>query len=537
MFDGIQRRIVSMWFPRLASDRALRACPVAGAVERPFALTLKQQNAERIHCLNTAAEAAGLYRGMPFADARAFCPDLQSRPADPRGDARMLAALARWAGRYCPWVGLEGEDGLVLDITGAAHLMGGEAALVADLGARLERAGFAVQVGLADTRGAAWALAHTGGGSAAPGDQARALARLPVAALRLEEAQATALQRLGLRRIGELEAAARGPLARRFGPGLMARLDQAMGRQGEAVAPLPEPPHYGVRLSLPEPIGRVDDVMAGAARLLDALCIKLAAREAGARRLCLTLRRVDRGSQQVELRLAAPLRDAARILPLFQRGVEEVDAGFGIDQLRLEATQVEPLAARQLSTRSGGAQAAGQGGGQSGERLDDLITRIGTRIGLENIQRFLPADSHIPERAFLIAPAAWSGEGGGWAPLHPRPLRLFPPEAVVVQAAGPDMAPDAGQGAGPNAGRQGSGRQGSGRRGGQPPARFQWRRLALSTARATGPERIAPEWWLDDEAWARGLRDYWRVETHQGRRLWLFHTPQAPGWFVQGEFA
>lgn len=494
MFDGIQRRVVSMWFPRLASDRALRAYPVAG----PFALTLKQQNAERVHCLNAAAEALGLHRGMPFADARAFCPDLQSRPADPRGDARMLATLARWAGRYCPWVGLEGEDGLVLDITGAAHLMGGEAALMADLGAQLERAGFAAWLGLADTRGAAWALAHSGGGIAAPGDQGRALAGLPVAALRLGADTVTALQRLGLRWIGDLEAAARGPLARRFGAGVMVRLDQAMGRQGEPVAPLPEPPHYGVRLSLPDPIGRVEDVMAGTARLLEALCARLLARETGARRLCLTLRRVDRGSQQVELRLAAPLRDPARILPLFRRGVEAADAGFGIDQLRLEATQVEPLPARQLSTRAGGPQ--------DGGRLDDLITRIGTRIGLENIQRFLPADSHIPERAFLIAPAAWSRPEGVWAPPRPRPLRLFPPEPLLGQGA-------------------------------EPPARFRWRRLSLSTARATGPERIAPEWWFEDEAWARGLRDYWRVETHQGRRLWLFHTPQVPGWFVQGEFA
>ncbi|KDB05588.1 nucleotidyltransferase [Defluviimonas sp. 20V17] len=498
MFDGIQKRIVSMWFPRLASDRALRAHPVAG----PFALTLRERNAERIHCLNAEAEAAGLHRGMPFADARAFCPELQSRPADPRGDARMLATLARWAGRYCPWVGLEGQDGLVLDITGAAHLMGGEAALMTDLGARMERAGFAVGLGLADTRGAAWALAHAGGGIAAPGDPGPALGGLPVAALRLDPDTVTALQRLGLRRIGELEAAARGPLARRFGAGVMARLDQAMGRQGESVTPLPAPPHYGIRLSLPEPIGRVEDVMAGTARLLEALCAKLAAREAGARRLCLTLRRVDRGSQQVELRLAAPLRDAARILPLFRRGVEAADAGFGIDQLRLEATQVEPLPARQLATRAGGRQ--------DGGRLDDLITRIGTRIGLENIHRFLPADSHIPERGFLIAPAAWSRPQGAWAPPRPRPLRLFAPEPIAGQGGG------------------------QGRR---PPTRFQWRRLSLSTARATGPERIAPEWWLDDEAWARGLRDYWRVETHQGRRLWLFHTPQVPGWFVQGEFA
>jgi protein ImuB len=173
-----------------------------------------------------------------------------------------------------------------------------------------------------------------------------------------------------------------------------------------------------------------------------------------------------------------------------------VEAGFGIDQLRLVARVVEPLPARQSVAL----------GPQRGDRLEDLISRLGTRIGLENIQRFLPADSHIPERGFLIAPAAYSDPEGPWVTLRPRPLRLFAPEPIA--------------GHGP-----------------QPPRQFRWRGMTLTTARATGPERIAPEWWLEDDNWRNGLRDYWRVETRQGRRLWLFHTPQAPGWYVQGEFA
>ncbi|MEZ5714232.1 MAG: DNA polymerase Y family protein [Paracoccaceae bacterium] len=492
MFDGMQRRVVSMWFPRLASDRVLRTRPS----DAPFALTLKQANAERLYCLNIAAERQGLHRGMPFADARAFCPDLQSCPADPAGDERFLHVLRRWATRYCPWVGLEGRDGLVLDITGAAHLFGGEAMMLADMRQRLSRAGFGPRIGLGDTRGAAWALARFGEGQAEAGRPLATLAPLPVAALRLDEATVTALQRLGLRKIGELDAAARAPLARRFGPAPLLRLDQALGRQPEQIAPLAEPPHYGVRMSLPEPIGLFDDVMAATARLLDRLCAKLKARETGARVLCLTLRRVDQGAQTVELRLASPLRDAARILPLFERGVGAADAGYGIDQVRLEATQVEPLPVRQLSHVSPG----------RADTLGDLISRIGTRIGLENIQRFLPADSHIPERGFIIAAAAYSEPGGAWVSPRPRPVLLFPPEPI----AGTDA---------------------------RPPQRFRWRRMSLATARATGPERIAPEWWLPDDNWRSGVRDYWHVETRQGRRLWLFYTPQNPGWFVQGEFA
>ena len=143
MFDGLQRRVVSIWFPRLASDRVLRLRPIAG----PFVLTLREANAERLHCLNQAAERQGLHRGMSFADARAFCPDLQSRPADLQAEARFLHVLRRWATRYCPWVGLEGDDGLVLDITGSAHLFGGESQMLADMRQSLGRAGVAAHGG------------------------------------------------------------------------------------------------------------------------------------------------------------------------------------------------------------------------------------------------------------------------------------------------------------------------------------------------------------------------------------------------------
>lgn len=491
MFDGIQRRVVSLWFPRLSSDRVLRCYPVAG----PFALTLKQQNANRIYCLNTAATEQGLHQGMPYADARAFCPDLQSRVAEPEQDQEFLRLLCRWATRYCPWVGLEEKNGLVMDITGSAHLFGGEDMMLADIHNRLTRSRISVQIGLADTRGAAWALAHYGEGIAQSGKTLASLRALPVAALRIDEKMSLTLQRLGMRNIGDLAQAARAPLNRRFGPTLLRRLDQALGAQPEEISPHTPPPHYSARMTLPEPIGLISDVMAGTERLLGQLCAKLKSQEMGARKLCLTLRRVDQGHQQVDLRLARPLRAPPRILPLFERGLAEVDAGFGIDMLRLEATQVENLPVQQISHVSD----------RGKDKLHDLISRLGTRIGLENIQRFLPADSHIPERSFILAPAAYSEPSNGWSTLQPRPICLFPPEPIAGS-------------------------------GSQPPSRFRWRRMALTTGRATGPERIVPEWWLEDENWRSGLRDYWRVETTQGRRLWLFYTPQNPGWFVQGEF-
>jgi protein ImuB len=470
----------------------LRARPVDG----PFALILHQQNTDRIYSLNQQAQDHGLCRGMGYSDARAFCRDLQSRPADLNADARFLQALLRWAKRYCPWVGAEGIDGLVMDISGSAHLFGGEAAMLDDMRLRLGRAGMQVRIGVADTRGAAWALAHYCEGIAPAGETPARISPLPVAALRLPDKTCVALQRVGLRHISDLIALPRGAITRRFGADVLLRLDQALGAQPEEISPVPDAPHYGVRLTLPDPIGLTADVMAGTERLLVPLCARMKAQQIGARVLQLTLRRVDQASQQVELRLARALHDPDRILPLFERGIAGIDAGYGIDRIRLEATRVEPLLPRQITRTEPAAH----------NDLDDLLTRIGNRIGLENVQRFLPADSHIPERGYIIAPAAYSEPAGPWVALRPRPLRLFPPEPVA--------------GHGPH-----------------PPARFRWRRMLFSTGRVTGPERIAPEWWLADENWRAGTRDYWQVETRQGLRLWLFYTPQNPNWFVQGEFA
>ena len=418
-----------------------------------------------------------------------------------------LATLRRWTGRYAPMVGTDGFDGLMADISGVPHLFGGEEELREDLQARMERAGLAAVSAIAGTRGAAHALARHGGGIVADGRLAIGIGHLPDTALRVDFETAEALARMGLSRIADLIPLPRAPLARRFGQGLVLRLDQALGAQAEPVAAEPDAPHFGVRMTLPEPIGLQSDVMAGLAHLLDRLCAKLALHRMGARRVRLELRRVDRGAAVVEIGLARPMRDPIRIAALFAKGVDEIDSGFGIDGLRLSAPLTEALAPEQI------------GSGPTirhEDALADLLSSIGNRIGFERVQRLLPATSLIPERSFLLAPAAYSAAQA--APPRAgsaRPITLFPPEPVTAAS-------------------------------GSPPANFRWRRMRFTTLRATGPERITPEWWFDDPAWRSGLRDYWRIETQEGPRLWLFVTPQTQGWpgpggdqswHVQGEFA
>lgn len=493
-----------MWFPKLASERILRA----RSINAPFALIHTHKNAQQIYCLNNEAEQKGLDKSMSLSDARALCPDLLTSLANPQADAHFLIALTRWAKRYCPWVGCE-EDGLVLDVSGSTHLFDvhggdGEQHMLTDIHGRLSRARLSVHIGLADTRGAAWALARfaKSKNEIAPRDKTLAhIGPLPVAALRVEPAILTGLQRLGLRTIHDVVARPRATLSRRFGPALLMRIDQAMGNQAEPVSPNSEPLRFAARLTLPEPIGLLDDLSAVLVRLLERVCDKLGKHEKGARKLLLTIRRLDQASSQIEIGLARPMSDVVRIASLFERSLNEIDAGFGIDQVHLVVTEVEDLVLSQIS------RIYKQDKTDKNDALNDLITRLGNRVGFDNITRVLPAESHIPERSFITVPASYSqGVRQGWNSSSARPLVIFPPEMINAN-------------------------------GRQPPANFRWRAMYFTMATAIGPERIAPEWWLDDPNWRSGLRDYWRVQTRQGRRLWLFFTPQHPCWFVQGEFA
>jgi protein ImuB len=386
------------------------------------------------------------------------------------------------------------------DISGVPHLFGGEEALRADVLAGLCRAGLTAQCAIAGTRGAAYALARfAAGGIAAEGELAARLGPLPIAALRVDHDTVAALGRLGLGRIADLIPMPRAPLARRFGQGLILRLDQALGQRAEPVAAPPDEPHFAVRLTLPEPIGKQQDVMAGLARLLARLCPTLARHGMGARRLRLELRRVDGQSARLDIGLARPMREPLRIAALFAKGVDDVDAGFGIDALRLSATLVEPMPPEQIG---GEHPPAGDA-----NALADLISSLGNRIGFDRVLRLEPTQSLIPERSFQMVSAA------NMAPAAPPVPRRGPPRPAILFA--PEWLSEVS---------------------GNPPTRFRWRRMSLTTQRAIGPERIAPEWWLDDPAWRTGLRDYWRIETQQGPRLWLFYTPQNPRWCVQGEF-
>ncbi|MFP7569731.1 Y-family DNA polymerase [Marivita sp. S2033] len=552
------RRILSIWFPRLAAERHIRRDPNLGEV--PFAVVKDVGQAQVLASLSVAAQAIGLYEGQPLRDAHAMSADLLTRLSNPHAEAAFLGVLHRWAGKFSPWVAQEKPDALVIDLTGCAHLFGGEDGVARQIEDDCTGLGLSVQLGIADTLGGAWALARFGGTQAAghhrsgdaidqearatraragkrrhwerggaapavsvsadqanlriaaPGETYRALAPLPLAALRLEAHSMAQLSRLGLRRVQDLVEQPRAGLVRRFGRGLVARMDQALGSLPEPVSAAPPPDRFATRLSLPDPIGLEDDVMAAIDRMLPRLCESLRAKGQGARTLRLEAYRSDATMQWMTVTLAKPSDDPDHIRPLLRLKIEDLDAGYGIDMMRLETVLHEPI---QLRTRAGHLEAAEDGrarmAGGKRKSLDRLIGRLGTRLGMDAITRLHPADSHIPEKNWVTVAAAWSEPAKAWPPrTRLRPLVMWPPEMVI--------APDA-----PRL-----------------PEGFRWRGRDYKIHSLRGPERIAPEWWLDDPAWRNGLRDYWEVITKDGHRLWLFYAHGASmssGWFCQGAFA
>ena len=462
-----------------------------------------------------AAWALGLHPGLPLAQAQALVPGLAVAGADPEGDAAALGRLAAWClRRYAPLTAPDPPDGLWLDATGCAHLHGGEEAMLADLVDRLARSGVGARAALADTPGAAWALARHAASVTTvipPSGHADALASLPVAALRVSEDTATGLRRLGFDRIGQLAAAPRAPLARRFGPKVLLRLDQTLGRVFEPISPVFPPEVIQHRLAFPEPLLTAEAFTPAIARLVLAVCAELELAGQGARQLALLFERVDGQVQAIRIGTARPSRDARHLGRMLDAHLEAVDPGLGVEAMRLVVTLAEGLPWSQ----AGAALAPPDGAAPAAADVPALVDRLANRLGAARVFRVAPVESDVPERSAKSVPPLAAPAGAGWPPSLPRPARLLdPPQPVRVTALLPD----------------------------HPPAAFTWRRVRRRVRRADGPERIHGEWWLRDGE-ARAVRDYWAVEDEEGRRYWLFRRGDGSdpatgdlGWFLHGLF-
>lgn len=511
--SSMTKRFVCVWLPRFLTDRLTNAAPGRSVPpESLLAVIAPGKGGNRIVAISAVAEAAGIKPGMLLTDATAILPALSALKQDAKAEAAHLRQLAVWCRRYTPWTAPDGADGLRLDVSGAAHLFGGEAALLRDLRRRFRQAGYACRAALAATPAAAWGLARYGRNGLSilrQGEERQRLSPLPVRALRLDEETAAALDKLGLKTIGHLLKLPRSQLRARFGTALGVQLDRALGVEAEPVASLPYEPVYRHRLDFAEPVSTLDAIQVAAKLLTEHVAERLKADGKGARALSLTLYDTQGGSFDVALKLARPSHDAAHILRLFRERLAALEGRFAedraFDAATLHATRIEYMTRVQADLTESASERDASG-------LDRFIDRLQARLGEQAVRRFAFHDSHVPERASGTAPVLQRVSGQAPASAAARPFLLLPrPEEIVALAEVPDY----------------------------PPRRFTWRRVSRRVVKAEGPERIAPEWWRAGERNA-ATRDYYAVEDETGRRYWLFRegefTPGSapPRWFLHG---
>jgi len=504
-------RVVSLFLPTWPTDRVRRKAGAAAPPgEAPLVLVGHDGRRRVVVAADAAAQAAGLRVGMAATKAQVLVPGLLVQDADPAADAEALDRLALWALRqYAPIAAADPPDGIVIDAAGADHLHGGEERMLAAMIERLTASSIAARAAIADTWGAAHALARYVARPiriAPAGGSAGAIAPLPLAALRLAPALAAELRMLGFECIADLMAQPRAPLALRFGPEIGRRLDQALGHVAEPIAPIRPAELIEVRRSFAEPITAAETIARYISKLVVRLCAALEARGLGARRLDLICLRVDNRAQAVRVGTALPIRDVKRLTRLLCDKIETIEPGFGIEILSLAATLAEPFDTKQLASRLVEDRMAD---------VSDLIDVLANRVGEHRLYRASPVMSDVPERSVRRIPAMAPEMGATWPGHWPRPSRLLAtPEPIETVALLPD----------------------------HPPVSFAWRGVRRRVKRADGPERVFGEWWKRD-AELTAVRDYFRVEDDAGERYWIFRSGDgedaATGshrWFLHGVF-
>ena len=523
-----RRRILSLWLPHLPIDRIKRQMGNGNEdVDKTLHVVVaKQSNALQIYALDETAARSGLSIGLPLANARAICPELVVFDADEAADRKTLDDIADWCDRFTPLVALDLPHGLYLDITGCAHLFGGEAALLQTVTGALTKRGFAVSAAIASTSVCARTLTrYVSGKIVACGGEAKAVAALPVAALGAEAAIVSGLRRAGLKTIGDVAARARHEIAARFGADFTAHLEHALGHGDAPISPRKPLPDYIVEKRFPEPVATENVIAANLSALSVMLIAAMDKQGKGARRLEASFFRTDGAVRTIAVDTGRPVTRGEMIDRLFRERLEALndplDPGFGFDLIRLSASRTEIVVQQQRDLDASV---------HDNDALAALIDRIAARIGGKRVVVHLPQDTHIPESAALAMPAqhhlaaavqaSWPDRIESEPPL--RPLRLFErPELIKVPFA---TVPDG------------------------PPHQFTWRRVTHTVARVEGPERIAMEWWKQSGAVL--TRDYFRIEDQTGLRFWIFRDglyeserageegePVPVKWFVHGLFA
>jgi protein ImuB len=495
------KRYLYIWFRYLATDRLVKVRPELRG--KSFLLYTPEHGRMVVKASSRQLTKEGISPGMVVADVRAILPSVEVFSADTVAEEKLLNDLAEWCIRYCPVVATDSPDGLILDISGCPHLWGGELPYIQSITNRFRKGGYEVRAAIADTVGAAWAVARYGRNETIieSGKQAEALSSLPPAALRLDDIILQRMDKLGFRRIGQFVGIPRLNLRRRFGDALLMRLDQVLGILPEPLQPVQPAPVYLERLPCLEPIRTATGIEIAIKRLLEALCERFIQEGKGMRTGILKGYRVDGEMEQVEIGTGRASRNASHLFKLFELKIPEIEPALGIELFTLEATLVEDLTESQ--------EALWSTSNRDRTAISELIDNIAGKVGIQTIRRYLPQEHYWPERSIKAVGSLDEQPETEWTTDRLRPIHLLPkPEPVEVMVVLPDY----------------------------PPMHFRYKGEIIRVARADGPERIEQEWWLRNGP----PRDYYRVEDDHGARYWLFrlglYGNKKPQWFLHGYF-
>lgn len=471
-----------------------------------------QQGALRLAAVNARAQALGLYAGIALADARSRIPTLRVENINRTQDAVTLQKLAGLCEFFTPLFALDGDDGLLMDITGCAHLFEDEQGLYQSVQRKFARTPIMVRIAIASTPHAAHAIArHMDVAIVQPQEMEQVTRRLPLAALAAADDILLALKRAGLRTLGDLMDRPSQAFTSRFGANLVAQLNRIRGREDMRITPLRALPDCMAERQFAAPLADMENILAAFTRLMEIIAQQLAERSEGGRLFEAIFFRSDGAVRRIHIETAEALRDPAILMRLMRLRLdglaEPLDAGFGFDALRLCVLHTEAVSHRQNSL---------DGQSDANHEIAALMDQYAVRLGRGRVSQFLLHDSHDPEReaSRLSVLEGLPPNTTNAPPALPRPLTMFErPQPIEALAEVPDG----------------------------PPLRFRWRHVLHDVARAEGPERISPESWRQDSA--TNTRDYYRLEDTQGYRFWVFREGlygqgiRTPRWYVHGLFA
>ncbi len=498
------KRFVTIWFRQLKADWLIRRQP--GLLHVPFVLSIPDHGRMIVTATNVLAQKEGINIGMPVADARAIVPGLKVMDDKNGWSAKLLNSLAKFCIRYTPCVAIDEPDGLILDVTGCAHLWGGDLIYITTIIDRFKNFGYDVKAAIADTIGAAWAITrfHQSETVVQKEEQSYTLLFLSPAALRLQGDTVELLYNLGLKHIRTFIGMPRSVLKRRFGDHLLQRLDQALGYEEEMIQPVEEREPYHEWLPCPELILSRTGIEIALQKLLEKLCSRLQQEQKGVRQVSFKCYRIDGKNQNLDIGTNRPSHDPKHIFKLFELKLDAIEPGLGIELFMLEANKVEELLPVQEKLWAASS-------GLNNKQISELMDRVANKIGTANIHRYLPAEHYWPERSIRLASSIDETATTTWRMDKTRPIQLLTqPARIEVTAPIPDY----------------------------PPMLFRYKGKLHKIVKADGPERIETEWWIEE-----GLhRDYYSVEDEEGCRYWIFRLghyagDKNPGWFIHGFFA